>query len=241
VTPRQTVRNDRDGLSVSVIVIARNAARFIAQALASIALSQAKPLEILVVDGGSTDDTVAIASCVPDVTIVRQASTGIANAYNEGVARARGEVLAFLSSDDIWLPGKLDRHLSALAENRELLLSVSLVEHFLEPGSTLPAGFRTELFHQVRPGFLMEALVARKRAFDIVGAFDPQFATAEDTDWYARAIDAGLQIEVIRKVLVRKRIHSTNASLMDADGDRNRLRALHASLARKRASDSTAT
>jgi GT2 family glycosyltransferase len=81
---------------------------------------------------------------------------------------------------------------------------------------------------------LMEALVARKEAFEIVGAFDPTFSTAEDTDWFARAKDAGLAIAVIPEVLVRKRIHGHNASLTDPAGNRNRLRALRGSLARKR-------
>jgi len=232
---------DAEDLSVSVIVIVKNGARFIAQALDSVFLSKTKPVEVLVVDGGSTDDTIEIAGRVPGVTVIRQASNGIADAYNEGIATARGSVVAFLSSDDVWLPGKLDKHLAVLRDDRELLLSVSLVEHFREPGSQLPAGFRPELLHQKRPGLLMEALVARKRAFDVVGMFDPQYATAEDTDWFARAKDAGLRIAVIKEVLLLKRVHGANASMIDAEGDRHRLRALRASIARKCAANRSQT
>ena len=238
---RRIERIDAEDLSVSVIVIVKNGARFIAQALSSIHLSQTKPVEILVVDGGSTDNTVEIAGSVPGVTIIRQASSGIAGAYNEGIARARGSIVAFLSSDDLWLPGKLDKHLAVLSEDRELVLSVSLVEHFLEPGSGLPAGFRPELLGHARPGLLMEALVVRKSAFDIIGVFDPRFTTGEDTDWFARAKDAGVRIALIQDVLVRKRVHGVNASLIDAEGHRNRLRALRASIARKRAANASPT
>jgi glycosyltransferase involved in cell wall biosynthesis len=228
-----------DDLSVSVIVIVKNGALFIAQALASIRLSQTQPIEILVIDGNSTDNTVEIAGSAPGVTIIHQVSSGIAGAYNEGIARARGSVVAFLSSDDLWLPNKLDKHLAVLGEDRKLLLSVSLIEHFLEPGSGLPARFRPELLQQARPGLLMEALVARKSAFDMIGVFDPRFTTGEDTDWFARAKDAGLRIALIQDVLVRKRVHGANASLIDAEGHRNRLRALRASIARKRAANSS--
>jgi glycosyltransferase involved in cell wall biosynthesis len=236
-----TERIEPEGLSVSVIIIVKNGARFIAQALASVTLSQTKPLEILVVDGRSTDNTVEIACSVPGVTVIRQESTGIAGAYNEAIAQARGNVVAFLSSDDVWLPGKLDKHLSTLAEDRELLLSVSLVEHFLEPGCEIPEGFRAELLDQARPGMLMETLVARKRVFDMVGVFDPRFTTSEDTDWFARVKDAGLRIALIQEVLVRKRVHGANASLTDIDCNRNLLRALRASITRKRATNAVPT
>jgi len=224
-----------DARSVSVIVVVKDGARFIGQALASIGLSRVEPLEILVIDGGSTDDTVAIAASTPGVTVIPQASRGISGAYNEGVERSAGRVLAFLSADDLWRPGKLERHLEALDADPGLLISVSLVEHFLEPGSCRPKGFRRELLDEARPGLLMEALVVRRQAFDIVGPFDGRYSTAEDTDWFARAKDAGLKIGLIPEVLVRKRVHGANASLVDPRGHQNRLRLLRASIARKRA------
>jgi glycosyltransferase involved in cell wall biosynthesis len=236
-----TENGGAEKLTVSVIVVVKNGERFISQALASIDLSLAKPLEILVVDGGSTDKTVQIAASWPRVIVVHQVSTGIADAYNEGVARARGDVVAFLSSDDLWLPGKLDRHLATLRKDRGLLMTVSLVEHFLDSGSRIPRGFRPELLRQARPGFLMECLVARRSVFKAIGGFDRRFTTAEDTDWFARAKDAGFRIAVIQDVLVRKRVHGANASLIDPEGHRLRLRALRASIERKRAAAATPT
>src|SRR5580698_10051086 len=94
---------------VSVIMIARNGADFIAQSLASVFESRVQPLEVLVIDGNSADATAALAASVPNVTVVPQRSTGIAGAYNEGVAMARGDLLTFLSHDALWLPGKLDK------------------------------------------------------------------------------------------------------------------------------------
>ena len=217
--------------TVSVIMIARNGERFIAEALASIGLSQVAPLEIIVLDGGSTDRTREIAATFPGVTIMPQQSTGIAGAYNEAIGASRGALVAFLSSDDRWRPGKLDRHVE-LMQASPVLASVSLVEHFLE--GDMPANFRADLIGRPVPGFLMEALVARRAIFDRVGPFDPSFATAEDTDWYARARDLGIEIAVIPEVLVDKRVHDTNTSLNDPVGDHHRLRAMRAAIARKR-------
>lgn len=220
---------------VSVIMIARNGAAFIASALSSIFQSRLQPLEVLVIDGQSTDGTAALAAAVPGVTVIPQISRGIAAAYNEGIARARGDLLAFLSCDDIWLPGKLDRQVALMRADPDLLYSVTLVEHFLEPGHTPPPGFRRTLLDRPVPGLLMETLMARPEAFEQVGGFNTAYSTGEDTDWFMRARDAGLKMALLPEIMLRKRIHGTNASLTNSHPDRPLLSALRASLARKRA------
>jgi glycosyltransferase involved in cell wall biosynthesis len=220
---------------VSVIMIARNGAAFITDALNSIFLSRLRPLEVLVIDGGSTDGTAALAAAVPGVTVLAQVSCGISAAYNEGIAWARGDLLAFLSSDDLWLPGKLDRQAALMQADPGLLYSVTMVEHFLEPGCAPPPGFRRTLLDRPVPGMLMETLMARPAAFARIGGFDPAHAVAGDTDWFARARDAGLKMALLPEVLLRKRVHGGNASLTDPQVNGQLLTALRGSLARKRA------
>jgi glycosyltransferase involved in cell wall biosynthesis len=224
------------GLSISVVVIARNAARTIGEALASVERSSLVPLEVLVVDGNSTDGTPDFAARFALARVIAQAGTGIANAYNEGIAAARGELISFLSADDRWLPEKLARHAALHAERPGLLASVSHVMHFLD--GQPPPNSRADLIGRAVPGFLMEALVARPAAFARVGGFDPRFSTAEDTDWFARAVDAGIEIAVIPEVLVEKRQHAGNTSLGDTAGAANRLRALRGTILRKRSTPS---
>jgi glycosyltransferase involved in cell wall biosynthesis len=221
-------------VDVSVVVAVRNGARFLKQALDSIGGSQARPAEILVIDGGSTDGTLDIVRARPELTLVPQQSRGIARAYNEAIERASSDLVAFISHDDLWAPGKLDRHLELMTSQPELLFSVCLVQHFLEPGCAPPEGFRRELLDHPVPGLIMEALVARKSVFETVGLFDPRFPTGEDTDWFARAIDAEVAYAVIPEVLVRKRVHATNASLNDEELNAHLLTALRRSVARKR-------
>ncbi|POZ53861.1 glycosyltransferase [Methylovulum psychrotolerans] len=220
--------------AVSVILIVRNGADFIADALRSIYLSDLQPLEILVIDGGSDDATVSIAQQFPKVRICPQISHGIPNAYNEGIAQAQGDFIAFISHDDEWMPHKLDRQLAALQAHPQFAYSLGLVEHFLHSGSAVPEGFRQELLVAARPGWIMEALVARRELFMSVGGFDASFAVGEDSDWFARTLDAGFTPMMLPEVLVRKRVHDRNSSLLNPDINHLLLRALRRSIQRKR-------
>ena len=227
--------HDVDGRDVSVILIVRNGERFIGEALESVSHQTVAPREILVIDGNSSDASVEVARRFTGVTVVPQKSVGLANAYNEGIAHARAPMLAFISHDDRWLPEKIERQLSFMRSEPDVLLSVTYVEHFLEEGSSIPAGFRTDLLDHAVPGYLMETLMARREVFQRVGHFDPTFAVSEDTDWFARVKDAGLTIGLVPETLTVKRVHDTNASLSHPAINGLLLRALRQSIARKRA------
>lgn len=104
---------------VSVIVPAFNAAKTLAETLASAAAQTCREIEIVVIDDGSTDDTAAITAefCrrEPRARLLRKANDGVAAARNAGLAAARGEFVAPLDADDLWHPDKLARQVSALA------------------------------------------------------------------------------------------------------------------------------
>ncbi|HWE46914.1 MAG TPA: glycosyltransferase [Caulobacteraceae bacterium] len=225
----------RSAVDVSVVMAVRNGVRFIDQALDSLEASTVTPREVLVIDGRSEDGTAEVVRRRSWTTLVAQQSSGIADAYNEAIAQTRGGLIAFLSHDDLWAPHKLARHVDVMTARPDLALTVSLVQHFLEPGAVAPSGFRRELLDEPVPGMLMEALVARRDVFEAVGPFDNRFATGEDTDWFARARDLGVAQTVIPEVLVRKRVHAANASLNDSQTNTNLLTALRRSVERKRA------
>ena len=223
----------REVAEVGVILIVRNGERFLADALSSVITQTHQPAEIVVVDGHSTDRTVEIARRFPSVTVIEQAGSGIANAYNQGIAQVRCPLLAFISHDDEWLPEKLELQVNALASRPDALLSFTHVQHVLA-GDAPPPGFRTGLLEKPVAGFIMETLLVRREAFDRIGMFDPAFAVAEDTDWFARARDAGLPTVVLPQTLVRKRVHDTNASISDRGINDLLLKALRQSIDRKR-------
>lgn len=93
--------------SISLIIATRNAARFLPEALASVApsLKDEAVVEILVADGGSSDATLEIAAADHRVQVVSNADTGIYDGMNRALASAKGEYVLFLNSDDILLPG----------------------------------------------------------------------------------------------------------------------------------------
>src|SRR5579862_3680719 len=96
-----------DGL-VSVVIPAHNSGRYIAPALDSILAQKHRPIEILVVDDGSTDATAqTVRGYAPEVRVIEQRQRGHPAARNAGIRMAAGEFLAFLDHDDLWSPDKL--------------------------------------------------------------------------------------------------------------------------------------
>ncbi len=96
---------------VSVILPTYNRAHLLPRAIQSVLNQQYENLQIVVVDDGSTDDTPAVVASIgdPRIDYVRfEQNRGIGSARHEGVSRARGEFIAFIDSDDVWLPGKLE-------------------------------------------------------------------------------------------------------------------------------------
>jgi glycosyltransferase involved in cell wall biosynthesis len=191
-------------------MIVRNGERFLASAIDSVRAQDYRPLEIIVVDGQSTDSTPAIATSFPEVRLIPQTGRGVADAYNVGVEAARGELVAFLSHDDLWTPDKLSVQAEHLRAHPDIQYCVARVKFFLEDGSSPPPGFKRHLLVGDHVGFIMETLMARRSVLRAVGGFDPALSVANDTDWFARAKDAEVPMAVIPKVLLMKRLHGTN-------------------------------
>ena len=219
---------------VSVIVPVRNGERFLASAITSILNQDYRPLEIIVVDGYSTDNTANITQSFENVHYVQQVNRGIADAYNTGIAAAQGHVIAFLSHDDLWTPNKLSLQVNHLMEHPEIQYTIAMVKFFLEPGHEIPPGFKKDLLHGQHVGRIMETLVARKSLFDAIGRFDSGMALAEDADWYARANDHNVPMAIIPEVLLYKRVHNANASSDAQTSNRELLKALKRSIERKK-------
>jgi glycosyltransferase involved in cell wall biosynthesis len=117
--------------SVSVIIPAYNAARFLGETLTSVLSQTVPPLEVLVIDDGSTDSTPDVARAFgPRVTLIQQANTGESVARNRAIAAASGEWIAFCDADDLWVPQKLERQCAALEGRSDALWSFAWYEEF---------------------------------------------------------------------------------------------------------------
>jgi glycosyltransferase involved in cell wall biosynthesis len=224
---------------VSVVLPVRNGARFIAEALQSVVAQDYSPVEVIVVDAASTDGTrdIVIGYASRGVRLVDQDARGIAAAWNQGIDAARGEFLAFISSDDRWLAGKLTRQLDAMLAEPGLMYTITHFRYFLQPDCAIPATFNRALLGVPLVGRIMETLVARRAAFERVGRFDTAFRTAEDVDWYARAKDAGVPMRILDDVLLEKRVHDDNLSTSGTQNTPHLMEALRRSIQRRRAGE----
>jgi glycosyltransferase involved in cell wall biosynthesis len=221
---------------VSIIIPVYNREQYIGAALESVLSQSYRPLEIIVVDDGSSDRTAEIVKRFDDqVSYVYRANGGPAAARNHGLALASGEFIAFLDSDDLWPATKLETQIRYLLGHTEVQYVIGKATYFAEPGTTLPSGFREELLDGGRTAQLLQAMVARKSVFDRVGNFNIQLRTAEDVDWFCRANDLKIPMAAVEEVVLNIRVHGENTSLKESHNNHYLMQALRQSIQRKKA------
>ena len=195
--------------TVSVIVPVFNGEQFLGEALASAWAQSLAPLEVIVVDDGSTDGSAAIASRM-NVRYISQANSGVSSARNAGLRVAQGQFVAFLDADDTWLPTKLERQVAALLDAEDA--GYALCRHIatFEPVGEPPQWYRGRADGVSEPSFTPSAWLVRRSTMSAVGDFDESLRIGEDTDWLLRARDAGVGVVVVPEALLRRRIHTAN-------------------------------
>jgi glycosyltransferase involved in cell wall biosynthesis len=200
------------GFDVSVIVSVYNGEDFLPEALHSIRQQDCHPMEILVVDDGSTDGTARIAADFKDgIRYVHQPNQGPAAARNHGLRLARGEVICFLDADDLWPTDKLARQLAFTGA---------------------PPVWREVAAPWL--SFLLGSAVFRRRVFEKVGVFDETLRYGEDHDWFLRARESGASLLVMPEVALLYRLHAENMTHGKNAVDLQFLRVLKRSLDRRR-------
>lgn len=182
---------------ISVIIPTWNRAPLLERALGSVLAQRLPCTELIVVDDGSTDDTAALlarlaAGASVPIRLLRQENRGAAAARNLGIRAARGSLLAFLDSDDWWLPDKLALQAAALAANPAFLISHTR-EIWFRHGQRVnqrkkhdpPHGhIFTTCLEMCVVG--MSTMMARRELFDRYGLFDERLPCCEDYDFWLR-------------------------------------------------------
>lgn len=220
---------------VSVVIPAYNSERYLGEAIDSCLQQSHPPNEVIVVDDGSTDGTREVAlGFGSSVRYIFQENGGSARARNSGATAAGGEFLAFLDSDDLWLPDKLERQLACFETDPELDLVFGHARQFICPLVAGQPGIPSTVSDLPLPAQVPSAMLARRRAFDRVGLFAPELRIGDCLDWYARARDAGLKDLMLPAVLFHRRIHDRNLGRTQKDRRSDYVRALKANLDRRR-------
>jgi glycosyltransferase involved in cell wall biosynthesis len=223
-------------VSVSVLVPLHNGRRYIAAAIDSILGQTRPPDEVIVVDDGSTDDGAGIVAGYGDrVRLLRQENRGAPIALNAGLRVARGDLIAFLDHDDLWMPEKLALQCAALREDASLDGVFGHVQVFLSEDASALGG-RYAVPDAPLAGINKNSLLAWRSAIDRIGPFDEAMRTADFVPWWARASALGFRYRMLDAVLVGRRIHGTNSGIVRREEQQQEsLAGLRDALARRRA------
>jgi glycosyltransferase involved in cell wall biosynthesis len=208
--------------TVSVILPTYNRATLVMEAIASVLAQTYSDYEIIIVDDGSTDNTREVLRPLIDegrINYVYQENAGLSAARNHGIRLAKGKYIAFLDSDDLFMPTKLEKQVVALDENPEVAFVHSGYSKFDNSGRDLGYRDTSVISGWVYPEILLQwsvliavpCVLVRASILGDVNGFDENMGWAEDLDLWRR-ISMCCPIMVIPEVLTKVRSHSGNIS-----------------------------
>jgi glycosyltransferase involved in cell wall biosynthesis len=191
-------------MNFSVVVPVWNAEKTVETCLKSILEQKAGPDEIIVVDGGSADGTIEMVQkhLRPTDTLISEPDKGPYDAMNKGVARARGEIVAILNSDDFWMPGTCELVREAFTDNEGIVhgnlnyIREDGVSELIKPAPSmlnylclgLPAAHPATFIH--------------KKVYEEVGSYDfVRYPMCADQDFLYRALESGYRFNYVGEVL----------------------------------------
>ncbi len=223
--------------TVSVVIPAYNSSDVISEAIESVLSQTYKDFEIIVVDDGGTDNTEEIIRSYDfPVNYIKQENGGAAVARNTGMHAARGDYIALLDSDDIWLPSKLEKQIEFL--ERETDVGVVCCDGFRWTPPSVPAECqRLSALRGVTPSrpslefmfkvhlILTSSVVFRRKLLETVGYMNPKLKHGQDVEFFIR-LAAKTSLAYMDIPLKAYRVHCANtSSLITHENIRRRIRA----------------
>ncbi len=212
--------------TITVLMPAFNAARFLPTAIASVLEQTYSDFEFIIIDDGSTDQTPLILQSYANqdsrIKIITHPNMGMGKSLNEAMKIAKGNWIARIDADDIMMPQRLERQLIFLRENPELVVASSLVYYINEKGRTIGkysskftsrADITEAVKNHMPIGFHHPATIFRKDVIQSLGGYRPQFWPADDMDLWNRVAEAGHHVLVQPELLTKYRIHSSSVTV----------------------------
>lgn len=221
---------------ISVLIGVYNGAPYLAEAIDSVFAQTYRPLELILVDDGSTDGSAEIARGYGDgLRYHYQENAGDGAARNAAVALARGELLAFMDADDRSTPERLELQQQALAADPTLDAVFGQVREFISPELS-PAQRASIRPPSSEPAAWVSptVMLIRREAFARVGLFSETLRLGSTVDWCARALDHGLRTTMLPEVVMERRLHATNLGRRNQDARSHYVEIVKSTLARRR-------
>jgi glycosyltransferase involved in cell wall biosynthesis len=218
---------------VSVIIPTFNRATWVCEAIASVLAQTYAHLELIVVDDGSHDATPEVVqACGEGLMYIRQAHAGVSAARNCGVAASRGVLIAFLDSDDTWLPRKIAAQVTLLQQQPDAQACYT-DEIWIRHGVRVNA----RQIHQKHSGWLFEpslprclispsSIMLRRTLWDHLGGFDERLPACEDYDLWLRLALRTPVLLLPERLIVKRGGHADQLSRCVPVLDQYRITAL---------------
>lgn len=222
---------------ISVLIGVYNGERYLREAIDSAFSQTYRPLEVVVVDDGSTDGSADVARSYGDsVVFGQQENKGNGSARNHAVRLATGELFAFMDADDISPADRLERQWAALEADPELDVVFGHAREFVSPelSEEERATVRAPA-PEPAPWVSANLMLVRRESFERVGPFSEELRVGVTVDWCARARDAGLRSTMLPGIVLERRIHLTNNGIRERESKSQYVQVLKAALDRRRA------
>ena len=195
---------------ISVIIPVFNGERFIAEAIQSVLNQNYEPLEIIVIDDGSTDGTADLVKSIEgNIRYFYKQNGGTAAARNMGLSLAKSGQIAFIDADDVWVDNKLSLQMEQFNQFPE----TEVVIGFLLPVRTVNQASIDAMQETNNKGALVLSLgsiLVKKSVFDKIGVFDEELTLSEDTDWFFRVREADIKVRINKEIVQFYRLHDKN-------------------------------
>jgi glycosyltransferase involved in cell wall biosynthesis len=229
-----TTRSQGEDL-VTVMITVFNGAAYLAESIESVLEQTYRPIELIVLDDGSTDGSGDIArSFGSALRFARQDNGGMSAARNSAVALASGTYFSFLDADDRFRPEKTERQMKALHSDPSVDVVFGHMTEFMSPDvDAQAAALLREPVHDL-PWRTPNLMLVRREAFERVGLFSTDLRVGIGVDWYARAMECGLKQLVLPSIVLERRLHASNNGIRQRDVRHQYLHVLKASVDRRR-------
>ncbi|PIZ04604.1 MAG: glycosyltransferase family 2 protein [Gammaproteobacteria bacterium CG_4_10_14_0_8_um_filter_38_16] len=219
---------------VSVIIAVYNGEKYLADAIESVLAQTYSPIELIIVDDGSTDNSAAIAQRYSTAIYRYQKSNqGQPAAINVGLQIAMGSYLTFLDADDLYLPDKIEHQIAFLIANPEIDMVFGYIKQFLSPDLNMLEQKKFTCSEKILPGYLAASCLLSKKCAEKIGAFNEAQKMGSFIEWFMRAKEKNLKYTLLQNEVLHRRIHANNMSHLSKNAAHDYLQLIKSTLRRR--------
>jgi glycosyltransferase involved in cell wall biosynthesis len=200
-------------LPISVIISVYNAERYLSESLDSV-LNQSMPAkEIIVINDGSTDQTINILkSYGKKIKLIDRENKGVPYSVNEGLSEVKQPWIAFNDGDDIWSQNKLELQYNYLLEHKDLRILFGMMRQFISPELSEEDKASIYVPNSPEKALIRPAMLAHQSVFEDYGLFNPTLKAGDFIEWFQKIKENDLKFDFIDEVIYCRRLHKNSLS-----------------------------